>query len=137
MGGQKAEGRRQKEPEAGPSAVRAFWSSAFRLLPSAFCFLLSAFCLPTSLTPLSPFATLTGLHCPLQLRQQRDHCEDCLLRAGSLRQDDESAVCLRFAAVEQQEQDALAGHEDGSDALLRLPPSRPRQDPRHAHQAAA
>src|SRR5215213_7279848 len=74
---------------------------------------------------------------PLQLRHQRDHGQDRLLRAGTLRQDDEPAVRLRLAAVEQQEQDALAGDEDGPHALLRLPPAGPRQDPRDAHEAAA
>src|SRR5919206_3307590 len=34
-------------------------------------------------------------HGPLQLRDERNHCEDRLLRPRSLRQDDEPAVRLR------------------------------------------
>src|ERR1051326_8758115 len=49
---------------------------------------------------------LRAHHGPLQLRHPRDHREDRLLRARTLRQDDEPAVHLRLAAVEQQEQDA-------------------------------
>src|SRR5436190_1494983 len=59
-------------------------------------------------------------HGPLQLRHERNHCEDRLLRPWSLREDHQSAVRLRLAAVEQQEQDALALDEDRPHALLRL-----------------
>src|ERR1041385_822545 len=76
-------------------------------------------------------------HGPLQLRDERNHREDRLLRSRSLREDHEPAVRLRLAAVEQQEQDALALDEDGPHALLRLPPPRPGQDPRDAPEAAA
>src|SRR5262245_48071105 len=52
-------------------------------------------------------------HGPLQLRHERNHCEDRLLRPRSLRQDHEPAVRLRLASLEQQEQDALALDQDG------------------------
>src|SRR5690349_7409875 len=66
-------------------------------------------------------STIIPSHGPLQLRDQRDHGKDRVLRSGSLRKDDESSVHLRFVAVEQQEQDAFARDEDGPHALLRLP----------------
>src|SRR5436190_19116950 len=80
--------------------------------------------------------TSSQVHGPVQLRHEGDHGEDRVLRSGSVWQDDQSAVHLRVAAVEQQEQDALALDENRPHPLLRLPPPRPRQNPRDAHEAA-
>src|ERR1051326_1402264 len=85
-------------------------------------------CAPTPATSplwcvLSSLA-LRAHHGPLQLRHPRDHREDRLLRARTLRQDDEPAVHLRLAAVEKQDKDALAGADDRPHAVLRLSPPR-------------
>src|SRR5206468_3858659 len=63
---------------------------------------------------------LDSLHGPVQLRDEGDHGQDRLLRAWSLRKDDESAVHLRVAPVESQEQNALFVDQDRPHPLLRL-----------------
>src|SRR5512140_2276030 len=72
----------------------------------------------TTSAPSRPTPTPYELH---QLLVARDQLQDRLLRAGPVREDDESPVHLQQDQPGGEGQDDLARHRDRANPVLRLP----------------